>query len=70
VADTLTPLIRDFLEWVARRPRTHAEVMEDWRTSCPRLPVWEEATDNGYVARNGRLVELTTRGRAFLDGLP
>lgn len=64
--DTLTPLIRDLLEWLAREPRTHAEVMDGWRTSCPRLPVWEEATDRGYVARRGRLVELTARGRCFL----
>ncbi len=67
MSDTLTPLICDLLEWIARQPRTHAEVMEGWRTSCPRLPVWEEATDNGYVARKGTLVELTQRGRAFLE---
>lgn len=67
MTDTLAPLIRDLLEWIAKAPRTHAEVMEDWRTSCPRLPVWEEATDLGYVARKGRMVELTARGRAFLE---
>jgi hypothetical protein len=67
MSDTLTPLICDLLEWIAKQPRTHAEVIEGWRTSCPRLPVWEEATDNGYVARKGTLVELTQRGRAFLE---
>ena len=36
------------------------------RTSCPRLPVWEEATDRRYVARRGRFVELTEVGRSFL----
>ena len=51
--DTLTPLICDLLEWLERMPRTHAEVIDGWRTSCPRLPVWEEATDKGYVARRG-----------------
>lgn len=66
MADTLTPLICDFLEWVDRAPRRHAEVMESWKTSCPRLPVWEEATDSGYVARKGAMVELTAEGRAFL----
>lgn len=69
MADTLTPLICDLLEWISRTPRTHAEVMEGWRTSCPRLPVWEEATDNGYVARKGAMVELTSRGRAFIDSV-
>jgi len=64
---TLVPLVRDLLEWIARAPRSHAEVMEGWRTSCPRLPVWEEATDRGYVARKGRMVEVTRRGRAFLE---
>ena len=66
--ETLAPLIRDFLQWLERQPRTH--VMESWRTSCPRLPVWEEATDNGYVARKGRQVEITDRGRAFLGDAP
>ncbi len=66
MTDTLTPLIRDLLEWLDKEPRTHAEVMDGWRTSCPRLPVWEEATDNRYVARKGTLVEVTDRGRAFL----
>jgi D-3-phosphoglycerate dehydrogenase len=65
-ADTLTPLICDLLEWIGRAPRTHAEVMDGWRTSCPRLPVWEEATDAKLVARVGTMVELTPRGRAFL----
>ena len=64
--DTLKPLVLDFLEWVGREPRSHADVMEVWRTSCPRLPVWEEATDSGYVSRRGLRVELTARGRAFL----
>lgn len=70
MSDTLTPLICDFLEWVARTPRTHSDVMDVWRTSCPRLPVWEEATDHGYVARRGTRVELTDRGRAFLAHRP
>jgi hypothetical protein len=68
--DTLTPLIRDLLEWLDKEPRTHADVMDGWRTSCPRLPVWEEATDNGYVVRKGSLVEVTDRGRAFLAERP
>ena len=63
---TLIPLARDFLEWVGKAPRRYEEVMEGWRTSCPRLPVWEECTDARLVVRNGRLVELTARGRQFL----
>ena len=44
-------LILDFVEWVAAAPRTHRDVMETWRTSCPRLTVWEDALDAGYVER-------------------
>lgn len=66
MTDTITPLVCDLLEWLDRAPRTHAEVIEGWRTSCPRLPVWEEATDRRFVARKGAMVEVTARGRSFL----
>jgi hypothetical protein len=42
-------LVLDLLEWLAVHPRHYAEVMEAWRTSCPRLPVWEEANARGFV---------------------
>jgi hypothetical protein len=69
--DPIEPLILDFVEWIAVRPRPYAEVMESWRTSCPRLPVWEESIDRGYVERKsepGRTptVEVTTGGLALL----
>jgi hypothetical protein len=52
MADAVTtPLILDFLAWLAKAPRAYGEVMEVWRTSCPRLTVWEDAVDLGYVAR-------------------
>ncbi|MBL6615482.1 MAG: LysR family transcriptional regulator [Reyranella sp.] len=63
----LLPLMGDLLEWIDKRPRTYAEVMDGWRTSCPRLPVWEECTDRGLVVRRGRQIELTERGRSFLE---
>jgi hypothetical protein len=66
LSDTLTPLVCDLLEWLDRQPRTHTEVMDGWRTSCPRLPVWEEATDRDLVARKGAIVEVTPLGRSFL----
>lgn len=56
-------LILDLLEWLAARDRSYEEVMEAWRTSCPRLPVWEEANDRGLVASrevNGRCVVRPT----------
>jgi len=52
MADSLVEaLILDLLEWVTQRDRTYEEVMEAWRTSCPRLPVWEEANEPGLVTR-------------------
>jgi hypothetical protein len=41
--------LREFLEWVARRPRTYADAMAAWRSSCPRYTVWEDALDAGFV---------------------
>ena len=64
-------LVLDLLEWVASRPRTYSEVMDAWRTSCPRLPVWEEAVDMGLVARVyrpdvGAMVHVTAVGKELL----
>lgn len=63
-----------FLAWVADRPRTYAETMEAWRTSCPRLSAWEDATTDGLVdigheqdAAHGEVaVVLTEKGAALL----
>jgi hypothetical protein len=71
MTDALTPLVLDLLEWIAARPRTYGEVMEAWRTSCPRLTVWEEANDRGFVVRRAipagePRVELTQLGQSFL----
>ncbi len=65
------PLMLDLVEWIAARPRMYAEVMDAWRTSCPRLPVWEDAVDLGFVVRVHRdgasvMVDVTAAGRAFL----
>jgi len=64
-------LILDLLEWLARRERSYEEVMDAWRTSCPRLPVWEDANDRGLVMReevNGHsVVRITTSGIALLQ---
>jgi hypothetical protein len=63
-------LILDLLEWVSAGTRTYPEVIDAWRTSCPRLPVWEDAIDRGLVTRqleNGReLVRLTPSGLTLL----
>jgi len=69
--DNAENLILDLIEWVLRKDRTYQETMEAWRTSCPRLPVWEEAVDRGLLetaATTGHLhVKLTPAGVAFLN---
>jgi hypothetical protein len=72
MADTVVEsLILDLLQWLATADRSYEEVMDAWRTSCPKLPVWEEANDRGFVIRedvNGRcVVRITSLGRAFLE---
>ncbi len=64
-------LIVDLVAWLAPGPRPYDEVMEAWRTSCPRLSVWEEALDRRLIARlkgeDGRpSVTVTDAGRAWL----
>jgi hypothetical protein len=48
---SINPLVLDLLDWLAPRPRPYAEVMDVWRTSCPRLTIWEDAVDLGFVVR-------------------
>ena len=70
MTDTVENLILDLIEWVGRSERTYRETMDAWRTSCPRLPVWEEATKRGLTeiaSANGRsIVRATSAGLAFL----
>jgi hypothetical protein len=58
-----------FLTWVADRPRNYAQAMDAWRSSCPRLSVWEDAIIEGLVrieSNANRTVRLTARGAALL----
>lgn len=69
--DPVEPLILDLLEWIGPRSRPYAEVVDAWRTSCPRLPVWEEANQRGFIDRlhepgRAALVALTPLGLAHL----
>lgn len=71
MAEEHEPLILDLVEWVAAQPRPYSQVMEAWRTSCPRLPVWEDAVDRGLVERrqdgsNDPQVCVTAAGLAYL----
>jgi len=71
LTETADPLVLDFVEWVAREPRLYAEVVGTWKTSCPRLTIWEDAADKGYVAREtvvgtGLVVTVTEDGAKLL----
>lgn len=70
--DMSQSLVLDLVEWVARRPRPYADVMDIWRTSCPRLTIWEDAQDQQLVERfqheSGSIfVKATDRGQALLE---
>ncbi len=69
MSDSPSLIMIQFLAWVADRPRSYAETMDAWRTSCPRLSVWEDAVIADWVrleGEGGRAVKLTDRGAAVL----
>jgi len=71
MSDPVEALILDLLEWIGLDSRPYSEVIEAWRTSCPRLPVWEEANRRGFLnpehrAGVGVFVSVSPVGRAFL----
>ena len=71
MADSTDPLVLDLVEWIAQKPQPYAHVIDVWRTSCPRLTVWEDACDRGFVKRknvtgNGMVVIATPAGKSFL----
>ncbi len=61
-------LVLDMIEWISDGPRPYKDVMDAWRTSCPRLTVWEDAVDHGFVARRNTdaHVAVTDKGMALL----
>jgi len=46
-------LTLQLLEWVADKPRTRAELMDAWKTTCPRLSIWEDACADKLVGCEG-----------------
>jgi hypothetical protein len=74
MSDNVDDLILDLLEWLGPNPRPYDEVMDAWRTSCPKLPVWEEANERGFVERwlapgKGPVVGTTAEGAAYLQSV-
>jgi hypothetical protein len=71
VANPVDALILDLLEWIGKGGRPYTEVMEAWRTSCPRLPVWEEANRHGFLdhhhdSSSGRTIYVSALGLEHL----
>lgn len=64
-------LVLDLLQWLTDGERIYEEVTDAWRTSCPRLPVWEDARASGLITSepvNGReVIRASSLGLALLD---
>ena len=65
-------LTLDLLEWIAAKPQRYEDVMDAWRTSCPRLTIWEDAVIAGYLQTrfdtgSQKIVVITDRGVEFLN---
>ena len=67
---TVDALVLDLLDWIGPTPRPYAEVLDAWRTSCPRLPVWEDANAAGLIEHGRKdgvaVVSLSAKGAALL----
>ena len=67
-------LTAQLLEWIGNEPRNYTETMEAWRTSCPRLTIFEDALSEGLLERvpsnsmKDAQVQVTAAGRARLSG--
>lgn len=71
MTDNVESLVLDMLEWIGAGGRPYAQVLDAWRTSCPRLQVWEEANDRGLVSQavepsGDAVVLVTAAGRETL----
>jgi hypothetical protein len=70
VTQPVRALTLQLLEWISDRPRSYAEVLDAWRTTCPRLSIWEDACIDGLIdceSDGGHIVSLSPKGRALLQ---
>jgi len=71
MTDHIDDLILDLLEWLGSNGRPYSEVLDAWRTSCPRLPVWEDANARGFIDRHsavgeGQFISVSVAGAEHL----
>jgi hypothetical protein len=65
-----TGLTLQMLEWINSGHHSYTEVIDVWRTSCPRMSIWEDACIEGLVdceAGKRAFVHLTEKGRIYLE---
>lgn len=62
----ITASTLELLTWVTVRPRTYEDVVEAWRSNCPRHAVWDDAVTAGLVTARRDDVALTALGFAAL----
>lgn len=63
-------LTLQMLDWIAHGTHSYAEVLNVWKSSCPRLTIWEDACTNGLVESApgmSGVVSLTEKGRNLLS---
>lgn len=71
MSDSVDTLVMDLIDWIGNEPRSYAHVMDAWKTSCPKLPVWEEANRRGLLEQfhdpgGAQMVGLSEAGRALM----
>jgi hypothetical protein len=64
---TVTAPTLQLLAWIAEQRRTYPETMDAWKTSCPRLTVWEDAVADGLLRVENGNVALTAAGNELLS---
>ena len=63
-----SPGVQQLLEWVDEGSRSYPETIEAWKSSCPRLTIWEDALAEGLLGIRSGHVLLTDAGRRYLQG--
>lgn len=63
-------LTLQLLEWIAQGSHSYLDALDTWKSSCPRLTIWEDACAAGLIdctpGRSG-VVSLTGKGRKQLE---
>lgn len=62
-------LTLQLLEWIADHPRSYDEALATWRTTCPRLSIWEDACIDGLIdcEPGSRVVFVSPKGKMLLS---